>query len=375
MVWNRLNYAIALLALSRVTGADDENQCGLYLAISSTSTVEETNWGIFAGKDIPAASGIASPDVAINIPNLRANNEVEDEEFLSKMVDFFEGFFWVPETAAAQFEMTEGRAVTAIPGAGVLAGYSAKRTNADWNISASYMRPLLGETPGAPHPSRGANSPFYNAEVVSTMDIKAGSEIFMEFGENWSEDESDDDLHVKDYTRIDETVEQMIEFFKKHKDNLDEDSKQEIYTFLMKDVMKAAIGAGKSRRVQTLLPPNPDDLYKIVEAGGALKYSDPSVYRSQEWLEQYGLCIDNIKVGASTIPNAGRGAFATRKIAKGGLVAPVPLTHVPDKNVLNMHKLIENSDGELVRESDKVVTQQLFLNYCYGHPESSVSFE
>lgn len=375
-----LSCVLTLLALRGASAADDENQqCGLYLAISSTSTVDDTNWGIFAGKDIPPKRVIASPDVAINIPHLRANsypvdlNEEMDTEFLSQMVDFFEGFFWVPETAAAQFELSEGRAVTAIPGAGVLAGYSSKHTNADWSIISSYKRPLMGETPGVSHPSRGAHSPFYNAAVLSTQDIKAGSEIFMEFGENWGQDENEDDLNVKDYTRIDETVEQMIEFFKKHKDSLDEDAKLEVYTFLIKDVMKAAVGAGKSRRVQTLLPPNPDDLYKIVEAGGSLKYSDPSVHRSQEWLEQYGLCIDNLRVGSSTIPNAGRGAFTTRKIAAGGMVAPVPLTHVPDKTILDMHALELNDNGEFVRKSDEVVTQQLFLNYCFGHPESSVS--
>jgi len=375
-----LNFALALLTLQAASAAQDDNQqCGLYLAISSTSTVDDTNWGIFAGKDIPAKTVIASPDVAINIPHLRANSHpVEEDEdtdpaFLSQMVDFFEGYFWVPETAAAQFELAEGRAVTAIPGAGVLAGYSAKLTNADWSIISSYKRPLMGEAPGVSHPARGAHSPFYNAAVVSTQDIKAGSEIFMEFGENWAKEENDDELNVKDYTRIDETVEQMMEFFKKHKDSLDEDAKSEVYTFLIKDVMKAAIGADKSRRVQTLLPPNPDDLYKIIEAGGSLKYSDPSVHRSQEWLEQYGLCIDNLRVGPSTIPNAGRGAFATRKIAAGGLVVPVPLTHVPDKTVLDMHALELNANGDLVRKSDEVVTQQLFLNYCFGHPDSSVS--
>ena len=373
--------AIALSALPAVLAGDEPNeQCGLYLAISSTSTVDDTHWGLFTAKDIPAGAEIASPDVAINIPHLRANNvplEDEDEadsELFTQMVDFFEGFFWVPETAAAQFELTKGRAVTAVPGAGMLAGYNAKRTNADWNILSSYKRPLLGETSGVSHPSRGAQSPFYNTAVVSTQDIRAGSEIFMEYGENFGQEESDDDLTARDYTRIDETVEQMMDFFKKHKDSLDEDAKMEIYTFLLKDVMKAAVGAAKAHRVQTIFPPNPDDLHKIIEAGGSFKYIDPAMYRSQEWLQQYGLCIDNLRVGASTIPNAGRGAFATRKIPAGGMVVPVPVTHIPDKAVFDMHPLTENEKGEYERESAEVVAQQLLLNYCFGHPGSSVRF-
>ena len=383
------NFAIVLFALPAAAAAlasDEQNQlqpqqqCGLYLAISSTSTVDETHWGLYAGKDFPAGTEISSPDVAINIPHLRANNQpLEDEdtenaELLSQMVDFFEGFFWVPETAAAQNELTQGRAVTAVPGAGMLAGYSAKRTNADWNIRSCYKRPLLGETSGASHPGRGAQSPFYNTVVVSTQDIKTGAEIFMEYGESFGRDEEDDELNVMDYTRIDDTVDQMMDFFQKHKDNLDEDAKTEIYTFLLKDVMKAAVGAGKARRIQTLFPPNPDDLSKIIQAGGARKYSDPGVYRSEEWLQQYGLCIDNIRVDASTIPNAGRGAFATRKIPAGGLVTPVPVTHIPDSDVLDMYPLVENENGDYVRESGEATSQQLLLNYCFGHPESSVRF-
>ena len=208
-----------------LAGDEPNEQCGLYVAISSTSTVDDTHWGLFTGKDIPAGVEIASPDVAINIPHLRGNNvplddeDESDAELFTQMVDFFEGFFWVPETAAAQFELTQGRAVAAVPGVGMLAGYNSKRTNADWNILSSYKRPLLGETSGVAHPARGAQSPFYNTVVVSKQDIKAGSEIFMEYGENFGQEESDDDLTAKDYTRIDETVEQMMDFFKKHKDS------------------------------------------------------------------------------------------------------------------------------------------------------------
>ena len=374
----------------------NKNKCGLYLAISSTSTVDETNWGLFAGKDIPKDTSIASPEVSIIIPHLRANNypvhyeqksdaekHQHEQGFMSQMVDFFENFFWTAETGAAQFELTNGRLLAAIPGAGVLTGYSPKKTNTDWNVTSAYLRPLMGEQTGVPHPERGAISPFYHAQVVSTADIKAGSELFMEFGENWGGEgdgeEDENDLVLKDYTHIDLMVDQMIEFFKKHKDSLDEDTKLELYTFLLKDVMKAAVGAAKSRRVQQLLPPHPDHLHKIREAGGARQYSDPAAYRTPEWLDKYGLCMDNLRVGPSTIPNAGRGAFATRPVAAGQLVAPVPLAQVPERAVLDMHRLttVDDSgggDGDYhVPESDEVVSQQLFLNYCYGHPESSVS--
>jgi SET domain len=359
---------------------DSVEECGLYLAVSSTSTVDETKWGIFAGKDIPPNTPIGYPDVGINVLNLRSNAfYVSDDEatldYMDQIATFFETFFWVADTIGAKFEQTSGRAVAAIPGAGVLGGYNGKLTNADWNISGVYNRPVIGENSGESHPGRGANSHFYNTQVISKQHISAGSEIFMDFGESWAEQETDEDgFDDDDYEKIDATVEQLITFFEKHNESLDEDSKIEIYSFVTKDVLKAAVGAAKARRISQLLPPHPDDLYKVPEAGGALVFKNPSVYRTVEWLNEFGLCVDSIRPGASTIPNAGRGAFATKAIKKGAMVAPVPLTHFPDKRILNMYDLSPNENGELVKHSDEAVGRQLLENYCYSHPQSSMLF-
>lgn len=193
-------------------------------------------------------------------------------------------------------------------------------------------------------------------------------------GENWANDEEEADLHGEDWDKLDETVDDMIRFFDKHGETLDADAKLQIYNFLLKEVMNAAVGVDKAHRIMGILPPRPDDLLKVKEAGGALKFSEPNVYRKIEWLKQYGRCMDNIKPGPSTIPNAGRGAFANRNIPQGGLVAPVPLVHIPDSIIFDMHDLALSEDGDYMRESDDAVHQQLLLNYAYGHPESSMVF-
>lgn len=76
---------------------------------------------------------------------------------------------------------------------------------------------------------------------------------------------------------------------------------------------------------------------------------------------------------------AGRGAFATRKLKKGGLVTPVPLVQLPASSIVNMHELgqseEDHEDGPIFyRLSEEVQGEQLLLNYCYGHPESSMLF-
>jgi hypothetical protein len=86
--------------------------------------------------------------------------------------------------------------------------------------------------------------------------------------------------------------------------------------------------------------------------------------------------MDHIRPGPSTIPHAGRGAFANRDIPNGGLVAPVPLIQIPQEEMLDMHKIKENPDDDddsmFLRHDDQVIGHQLLLNYCYGHPESTL---
>ena len=287
-----------------------------------------------------------------------------------------------PHPVGGQFEMEEGKLVTAIPGAGSLSAYNPKMTNADWNHSIPHVREAWNEESKKAHPGRGAYSNFFEATVYSTTKIPAGMEIFISYGENYEEENKvdDDELNKADLNKVDKTIDKLIQFFEKHKDELDETSKMEVYQFLIRDVMQAAAGTEKGKTIEKMLPTSPDDLVNIRQAGGLLKVYKPSMERSIEWLEQNGLCMDNIRPGPSTIKHAGRGAFATRKIPEGGLVAPVPLVQIPDKDVMQMYDVTLKYDEETEEEyhvrgdKDSPVGTQLLLNYCYGHPESNMLF-
>lgn len=374
----------AAIFLSVVSGNEDGTQCGMYIAISSTSTVDDTKWGLYAGKDFEKNMPLGYPDIAINIINLQGNSHLSDENdasgiLVAQTVEFFEQFIWVPIPSGGQFEMEEGRTVTAIPGAGVLGGFNPKLTNADWNHTSAFFRPALGEQRTVNHPGRGAFTPFFNVALRTKDQIQAGREIFLDYGDNWEEDAKEEDLTTDDYKKLDATVDKMASFFDKYRDELDEKAKTDIYDFLIRDVMGAAAGSAKGRKIVDILPAFPESLAKVKDSGGALAYSQPKSVRSLQWLESHGRCIDNIRPGASTIPSAGRGAFATRMIKAGGLVSPVPLVHLPAKSIVNMHELglseEESEEGPVYfRLSDEVQGQQLLLNYCYGHPQSSMLF-
>eukprot|EP00535_Pseudo-nitzschia_heimii_P006496 CAMPEP_0197175438 /NCGR_PEP_ID=MMETSP1423-20130617/1655_1 /TAXON_ID=476441 /ORGANISM="Pseudo-nitzschia heimii, Strain UNC1101" /LENGTH=673 /DNA_ID=CAMNT_0042624601 /DNA_START=56 /DNA_END=2077 /DNA_ORIENTATION=+ len=381
---------------------DNQNSCGLYLATSSTSLPNDHKWGVYVGKDIEKASPIGFGDLSIQIFNLMANNiwmnenteEIMDDldkNNLANLVDWFEQFVWVPNSSGGQFELIEdgSKIVTAIPGTGVLGGYNPRMTNADFNHSSAYHREAWNEFPEEEHPGRGAYSNYFNLELASTEVIPAGREVFIHYGDNWEEEteKEKETLTRADYDKVDKTIEKMIEFFQKHDGKLDDSSKKKIYDFLRLEVMDAAAGSEKSPQIRNMLPNDPAGLQQILDNGGSFSSKAPGSARTIEWLQENGMCMDNIKPGPSTIPYAGRGAFANGAIKKGNLVAPVPLIQISDETILDMHEMesavlnseaVEEEDAEpeymLIRESSEVHGLQLLMNYCWGHPKSSTLF-
>lgn len=186
-----LTAATALLLTTAVAVAKKDDECGLYLAVSSTSDSETPKWGLYAGTDIPANTPVGHPELAIQTHNLMGHNQLsngeKDETTLpAQAVSFFEEYIWVADATAGKRELETGRIVSAVPGAGVLGGFNAKLTNSDWDHSGAYFRQSIGEaTPGVAHPGRGASTHFYNVTLRSKEEILAGAEIFLDYGENW----------------------------------------------------------------------------------------------------------------------------------------------------------------------------------------------
>jgi len=79
--------------------------------------------------------------------------------------------------------------------------------------------------------------------------------------------------------------------------------------------------------------------------------------REVNWLREHGWCIDNIEIGLSRIPDAGRGAFARVPLPKDTVVAPVPLQCFKDR--------------EIFQETDP---EQLYVNYCLQPKDSHMIF-
>lgn len=83
-----------------------------------------------------------------------------------------------------------------------------------------------------------------------------------------------------------------------------------------------------------------------------------------EWLKENGVCIDKLRGEPSS------GALSKTLIPKGELIAPAPLLVLKREDLV----IYESDDKQKalrnVLNFDKIVGQELLLNYCYGHPES-----
>lgn len=93
--------------------------------------------------------------------------------------------------------------------------------------------------------------------------------------------------------------------------------------------------------------------------------------RDLEWLKKHGRCQDHIRPDISTIPQAGRGAFATRFLPKGTIVGYSPLIHMGNNRKLWEIKYKgEKEKGK--RKNIKYTNQDLILNYSFGHRDSTL---
>jgi hypothetical protein len=375
---------------------NDDARCGLYLAPSSKVLKEGEGttppWSIYVGHQ-PLQTGqvIGSPDVAINLHNFGAHNEIESDsqnavyvQYMAQVANVLSKNLWVPEMAGAMNELPINEESNVfIPGSGMLSGWDVTLQNADFDVLASHVR--------FPHDARvahqGAQTHLNKIVLRATHYIEAGSEILMNYDAaddfaslEWDDDDDDEtSLTDSDFVKVDTTVDKLLEFFDKHKETFDKSpsARMQIYQFMTQDFLEAAVGEIKSRKIQTVVPNTPEELILLKIAGGSKQFNASRAHlprqKSMEWLEAHGLCMDHVRSDVSEL--AGRGAFANRNIAKGSLVVPVPLLTVPDVSILNMYELeIDEEDGLMERANDIPIGKQLLYNYMYGHVNSTLAF-
>jgi hypothetical protein len=91
--------------------------------------------------------------------------------------------------------------------------------------------------------------------------------------------------------------------------------------------------------------------------------SDLTLHRTRTCSQRaHGMCLENLIPLPSTLLQAGQGAFAQYRIRKDEVVMPAPLLQIMDREVLALY----NEDDE------SRVNDQVLINYCFGHAESTI---
>lgn len=369
-----IRHLLLTAALVAATKGDESDQCGLYLAESSTNHV----LGSFAGKSYQKNDLIGSSDAVIQAFDLRYHNTNLDQEANIMFEDFL-GTCWSADSNGGGNEAEEVISVVGGPcfsSAGHVGMINAViyqpatllRTNTDLFASG------FDETTS---PGRGAFTLDHNLTLIAVDKITAGSEIFLDFGAEYSGYDDTSKPNIDDYRKMDEAIEKMREFFNKHAKNIGEKAADEVYQFMKEDVLELT-AEKRAPAARSLLPETYHGLQEIIDKGGSALYSYPSVVKEVEWLKNNAYCQDNLVVGVSQIEHAGRGAFAKREIKKGEVVAPVPLLALNyGRDRLTMVEYL-NENGDEVEGNTGAATKkekkQLLLNYMLEHPQSSVLF-
>jgi len=351
---------------------DASNPCQIYLA---ESTIPNAGLGVFAGDSFKKDQMIGRVgDAAFPVVDQDWHNspEIVGRQSTKHEMDYhwpLTNYDWNAPDIGMENE-AEDISVT-------VAGFGAA-PNCHFRLLNVHEHKATYDNAGLDRytsPGAGASTPWFNRTSTASKDIEAGSELFVDYGPNWflSRD------GVFELVPISTSFEKAQAFLKEYgkllvgSDNpndlvedkmaLDDEAQRDLW-----EVIKTFPYPTRERQAL------PDDHKHAVRAihGDIQVIEKENSIRSVEYLKEHGKCVDNIVPRKSNIPHAGRGAFATRLIAKGWLVAPAPLVHIADKSAANMYEEKIGRKGNLVRDDDAMIKTQIIINYMFGHPNSTV---
>merc|ERR1719232_87728 len=299
--------------------------CSLYLAKSS---VPNGGLGVYSMFDIPEGGKVGNPDIVIPIIDKNLGG------LLSQ-------YTW---RGSDHTTHNEGEKVDNLcPGIQAL-------VNGHEGLSNIFGGSQVANDGAGLHrsknPGAGAFTRYHNLQTIASSPIQAGMELFIEYGDDWyfTRKQFKNTPRFYHYDRADRMLKKFSDMLKQ--DDVSRDSAKTFWDFTR---------SNNDDATNSILPSSIDEIEKAAEVGSA-RYNAPKDFiRSPEWLATEGMCLDNLREGRSTIPEAGRGAFATRLLPKGSVVSPAPLIHTCNEEDYSFHD-----------------QEQLLLNYCFGHRSSSI---
>jgi hypothetical protein len=331
--------------------------CGLWLA---PSTLEGAGLGMYAGRPFRANEALqVTGDVVIPIVDLRYHTQLTHPGLYTQ-------FQWNDYTwRGSDFGMHhEGlwEVHAASPGLGAAINAFLALTNV---VEHTHVDMDANGLHRSRDPGAGAFTPYHNRRTTASTDIAAGQELFADYGGHWFVNRP----HLGPiplYDDLDKANELVQAFHKLESWNISQHVLQDAWnTFVSNSVYT------QSRVFGAFHHDNPHELATLKNKDLKQLRVQQST-RSLQWLQQHGTCADHMQEGPSTLRQAGRGAIAARHLPTGTIVAHMPLLHITDPTLLDLYKVSKVEENKMAIDTGKIVGQQLMLNYCYGHNESSL---
>ena len=235
-------------------------------------------------------------------------------------------------------------------------------------------------------PGSGAFSPYHSSITRASMPIPAGSELLASYGDDWIPDVPGAQVTLD--PQMDEAdaffYNDYLPFIQKHDAELPNEMKQALWdftsnTFPVYNQAMTNLPRFSWSEVEEFIH-NPNAIVRKKpqeeeedddddEISISRYFLQKSYMRSLEWLQTHpnSYCQDHLRPHKSTIPQAGRGAFATRDLPVGTVVGYSPLIHIgkDGRAILD----IEYTD---VYQKGTRHMYDLILNYSFGHPNSTL---
>lgn len=331
----------------------------MYMAESS---IPNSGWGMYTAKNIPKDAPIYPLDVVIQVADYARQQKYRSQYLYTERLPLWvmEEYYWNSQITWAWHDAKKIQSI--VPGLGMLANSHPGLVNVAEHVpqwKASVERNSI---------ESGAYSQYKNMTFQASHDIPAGHEIMVEYGDHWfraREYAFGQDIPLsQDYQKADDMVQQAARECNDTSMSLESDECQELWNTTRASYAENTTSF--SSRVYSALP---EILTLSVVENGTARHSVPNVVRSIEWLQTHGKCLDNLELREnSTIPHAGSGAFATRFLKQGSIVAPAPVVHL-HRGHLEVY-FPDLQDEEQFHWKGL----QLLQNYMYGHPSTSLLF-
>lgn len=342
-------------------------ECGVFMAPSTLGN--NSNLGIFSGIHLKKGEVVNYPEIAIpilfrdfdDIPP----NSLQDGNLWDRYL--WGGHVLTNIDPIDDYNRDRSRSVF-VPGVGCTVNSMLDLDNINSTSGSVY------DTVSVPrdHPAAGSFTPYHESSTIAIRDIEIGTELVANYGDEWIPSIPNIPVTLnKHLNKADDFLQEYTLWLKRLAGRYGE----ELSTSLMDKLWTLTRNLHQSRDFSVL--PKELNWNEIIAKAGikeqqqkshvnSREYWRSKTIRSIEWLYQNGRCQDHIKNGKSTIPNAGRGAFASRYLPKGTIVGYAPLIHVGElASDLMQWTYFRNSQKEYSKP-------ELVINYSFGHGNSTV---